>query len=214
MISRDLLRSHEIEGLHVGCRNQLLPGWLNVDITERVSAVGTDVGTTGLRRLDSGAYFLRHDASQPFPLESGAFQKIFSEHMIEHLTLSHGAKWLTEMFRVLAPGGVLRLSTPDLGKYVEGYLDPESRFYKAHREQLMDEHFGVPARKSWMLNQIFMLWEHRWIYDFEEIIYAGQQAGFRRADIRRREYRLGALSGLDQPSRRDESLYVELTRDT
>jgi hypothetical protein len=33
-----------------------------------------------------------------------------------------GVAWLAEMRRLLAPGGVLRISTPDLEKYVRGYL--------------------------------------------------------------------------------------------
>lgn len=211
LVSSDWVRSHGLHGLHVGCRDELAPCWLNTDISPpAVPLTGPE-----LTALPNGGYFLRHDATKPFPIGDEAFELIYSEHFIEHLTLADGVTWLKEMRRLLAVGGVLRISTPDLKKYVEGYLDPEDTFFRAHRDRLETANVGVPRRKAWMMNQIFRQFGHRWIYDFEEIVYAATRAGFSPERVIRREYRVAhspALADMDRELRRDESLYVELTR--
>jgi SAM-dependent methyltransferase len=64
----------------------------------------------------------------PLPFEDGAFDVVFSSEVIEHV--ADTARWLSEVRRVLAPGGRLLLTTPDHGRLrlllggVERYCDP------------------------------------------------------------------------------------------
>jgi len=53
-----------------------------------------------------------HDASQPFPFPSGSFDLVFSSEALEHI--AHPAACVGEMRRVLRPGGILILKTPNL----------------------------------------------------------------------------------------------------
>ena len=41
---------------------------------------------------------------------------VYSEHMFEHVLPMDGAAFLKESYRILKPGGVLRVVTPDLEK--------------------------------------------------------------------------------------------------
>jgi predicted SAM-dependent methyltransferase len=69
------------------------------------------------------------------------------------------------------------------------------------------------ARRAVMVNQIFRFYGHRWLYDHDELRYWAEHAGFAGEDIvvcGYREGRVPELCALDQPFRRDESLYVEL----
>ena len=54
--------------------------------------------------------------------------------------------------------------------------------YATHREQLarlrMFREQEVPERPAWMLNQIFFMWGHKWIYDFEEVRHVAELAGW------------------------------------
>src|SRR5205823_12322625 len=118
---------------------------------------------------------------------------------------------------VLAPGGLLRLTTPDLRRYVEGYA-ADGRFFAKHRRRVKLA-IGVappmPARPAFMFNQIFYLYGHRWIYDAEELRYVLSQAGFDPVLMRVCAYREGArpdVAALDQTFRNDETLYVEITK--
>jgi predicted SAM-dependent methyltransferase len=77
-----------------------LAGWLN-----------TDVDPKGI-----GVYYL--DAGKPFPIQDQSFDYIFNEHLIEHFTYRDGLRVLQECYRVLKPGGAIRIATPDMDKII------------------------------------------------------------------------------------------------
>ena len=80
--------------LHVGCGNQRLEGWVNVDVQDLPAVdVVADV-TRGLRFRDVDA--------------------VFAEHFLEHLPIEGALRFLGEVHRALAPDGRLRLTTPNL----------------------------------------------------------------------------------------------------
>lgn len=62
------------------------------------------------------------DATAPWPFEDAALELVYADNMIEHVPLAAGRAMFAEAFRCLRPGGVMRLVTPDLAKYVEMYL--------------------------------------------------------------------------------------------
>src|SRR5206468_3129084 len=144
-------------------------------------------------------FYLEHDATKQFPFESRSFDWVYSEHFIEHLEHDTAISWLKDVRRMLRPGGLMRLTTPDLALYVKGYLDNTSRFFHEHSKRV--RHLcpnGAPARRAWMLNQIFYFWEHRWLYDFDEILHTAKRAGFAPASVTRSSFRQGRLSELCQ----------------
>ncbi len=218
----DALRAAGVAGLNFGCGDVLVPGWINADLNPQRDARGTRSQRgrlVVLERPDAELLYLEQDALEPFPFEAGALDWIFSEHFIEHVPAAEAIRWLREMRRLLRPGGILRVSTPDLARYVEGYLDPAGGFFAEHRTRLEHRHREtggpdrLPDRSAWMVNQIFRLWGHEWIYDFAELVHAGRRAGFRADAIERRSFRNGAepaLAALDQEWRSDETVYVEM----
>lgn len=80
--------------LHIGCGQQSIPGWINID-------------NQGLPGVDQ-VLDVRHGL--PFSGVVG----IYAEHFLEHLGLDDGLDFLRECRRVLGPEGTLRLSTPNL----------------------------------------------------------------------------------------------------
>jgi predicted SAM-dependent methyltransferase len=229
--SAELLEDLGLNGLHCGCGKRLRPGWLNVDMWQIEEAESTSTSDR-IARFGEDHYYLRHDLSEPFPVGDQSFDWIYSEHLIEHLGLKQAVTWLEEMRRLLKPGGGLRLTTPDLKRYVDGYLDPSGEFYAAHRSRLTglpkmmksnrrraeeDVVEGeLPERRAWMFNQIFRYWSHKWIYDFEEVRYVAVQAGFAPESVVECSFgegRSAEACSLDNPVRIDESLYVEIIRD-
>lgn len=177
--------------LNLGCGLDWRDGWLNADL-----------GLTGDIHLD---------ASRRFPFPDNFFTMIFSEHMLEHLPEPAAAVCLRECQRVLQPGGVLRLSTPDLAQTVRKYLAPleETKADRAIAAEVTSWKYprGLPTPAQW-LNDGFYLWEHRHLYDEQDLTQALQRAGF--ADIRR----YGPSTGEPEPSARlesriDDSLVVE-----
>lgn len=201
-----------IEGLQVGCRESLHDGCLNTDIVHLTNEAGEQTDAGGLFSV-GGAYYFEHDATAPFPLPDDFLQFVFSEHFIEHISQEEACQWLSEMYRVLRPGGLIRLSTPDLGIYCRGYVDPDKAFLNAHHEvlqQLSDK--PVPKRPAPLINQIFYLFGHRFIYDFEELQWMLQGAGFNQSSIQNCSFRQGSMPEValrDLEIRSDESVYIE-----
>jgi predicted SAM-dependent methyltransferase len=220
---RALIEQLGLRGIHVGCGPNVRRHWLNTD--RRVFA-DPDGGVSPPDRIVRATheryrerYFLSHDAREPYPVEDESFEFAYSEHFIEHVPLDSAIAWLREIRRLLRPGGFLRLSTPDLRRYVEGYLDPEGSFFAEHREVLRHipqfRESGVPDRRGFMVNQIFRYFEHQWIYDLEEIRAAAAAAGFAPDAVTECSFQNGRLPEvvkLDQASHNDESLYVEIER--
>ncbi len=80
--------------LHIGCGQEAIPGWINVD----------NRALPGVDRV--------LDIRKGLPYSGVA--AIYAEHFLEHLGLDEGLAFLKECRRALAPEGVLRLSTPNL----------------------------------------------------------------------------------------------------
>jgi predicted SAM-dependent methyltransferase len=213
-----LMEELGLGGIHCGSARRLAPGWVNTDRLHLKAWDETQTEPGRLACAEGSLYYLEFDSREPYPFEEAAFQWAHAEHFIEHLTLDEAIGWMTDVRRILKPGGHLRLSTPDLRLYVEGYLDHGNGFFAEHRERLTGSRAfreeGVPDRPAWMINQIFYKWGHRWIFDLEEIRFAGEQAGFDPAGVVERSFTEGSVAevaSMDIPGRNDESIYVELT---
>ena len=76
--------------LHLGCGDKHIDGWENHDI---------DV-----------------DITQPLPFATGSASLVFCEHCVEHITHQQAWRFFEECFRVLAPGGTVRIAVPDLAQ--------------------------------------------------------------------------------------------------
>jgi predicted SAM-dependent methyltransferase len=90
--------------LNLGCGERYHPDWINVDM----AAAGPGVIVANLRR------------GIPFP--DGDFGVVYHSHLLEHLQRRDAEQLIAECFRVLRPGGVVRIVVPDLEATVREYL--------------------------------------------------------------------------------------------
>jgi SAM-dependent methyltransferase len=82
----------------------------------------TNLKFSALPHPENGA--VRHyDILQALPFPEDTFDSVYALHIIEHLTPEEGRKFMAEVFRVLRPGGIFRVSTPDLESIVRAYLE-------------------------------------------------------------------------------------------
>ena len=109
-----LVRRHgprQGRALEVGCGLGHLLTWL----TDRYQVTGTDVNPWALdearRNVPQGQFF-QLSAQDMHPLEDASFQIMIAKHVVEHLPEPDQA--LREFSRLLAPGGLLLLATPNL----------------------------------------------------------------------------------------------------
>lgn len=146
--------------IHVGANRFEIEGWLNTDIRP------------------TARYYL--DASALLPMPDASVDRIFGEHFIEHLDLETGRQFVREARRVLRPGGVLRLATPDLEGFVAVYREAGDlqKSLLTHLANRGGRDFGSTAAS--LLNQQFYGWRHRYLYDYETIQALLVETGFGR----------------------------------
>jgi predicted SAM-dependent methyltransferase len=175
--------------INLGCGPSALEGWVNVDI-----ARGAHIDV--IWDLRSGL---------PFSDESCAV--IFSEHVIEHLSKEDAFELLRECHRILQRGGVLRLSTPDAGRYLRSYAG-DGEFLR---------HPEFPQEVETPLDRINIMMreggQHLWVYDSASLCLLLRRAGFTSCI----EQQFGVsqhprMQNIDLEYRAFESLYIEAVK--
>lgn len=147
--------------LHFGSGAYHIDGWINVDLIGERPDVAADLA-----------------AALPFASESADY--IHTEDFLEHVDLEQGRTFLRECFRILRPGGVMRLLTPDLDALVRSvYLDRERR----HIAWCANS-FGTATPAEALNMHLRMNGDHRFVYDDELLARELQAAGFRVRRVR------------------------------
>jgi SAM-dependent methyltransferase len=170
---RRYLESHQDRKLHLGCGTNVLPGWLNTD------------------QFQGDASIVYVDVTETFPFPDGSFDFIMAEHIIEHVQRRDAVTMLRECHRVLRPNGVLRIGTPDLPKYLGIYGPSPSEIERKCLREISDNwifpafhkagHYAPAAgdyNPIYLVNDIFMNYEHRFIYDYALLERMCREAGF------------------------------------
>ena len=158
----EYLSGTKITKLNIGAGTVAQPGWLNTDLVPVHSTI-----------------FVMN-AAKRFPFRDNAFDFVASEHMIEHLTFRDGLKMLHECHRVLKPGGRIRIATPDLSKFVSLFSTDPEEIQKRYQDWIMRT-FLPDIRGShptFVMNNIFYNWGHRFIYDEQILGNAMKISGF------------------------------------
>jgi SAM-dependent methyltransferase len=151
-VARELQRTPRV--LDVGCGE----GYFTAELAHRgAAAVGADVSCEALRRareLHPELELRALPSLGPWPLADADFDVVWAGETIEHV--ADTAAWLSELRRVLRPGGALLLSTPAHGRALvlalallprrfDRHFDPRGdhlRFYSARTLRALLEDFG------------------------------------------------------------------------
>ncbi len=159
---RNYLGKSSAPKLQIGTGTNYLDGWLNTDIEPISKQI---------------AYM---DASTRFPFEDNTFESVFSEHNIEHLSFKGGQIMLSEILRVLKPGGRVRIVHPDLARLLELYgaehSDVQARYMKWMTDRFQPE---VGAYDDvHVINHTLRFAGHQFFYDRRLFMQCLEKAGF------------------------------------
>ena len=175
--------------VNLGCGSKALDGWINLDAAR---APHIEV-----------VWDLRYGL--PFPSESCT--AIFGEHVIEHIPRTDVVTLIAECHRALQPGGVLRVSTPDAGRFLRSYCGDQNLLH--------DSRFPEAAETA--MDRVNMMMRehgtHLWVYDAESLTLLLRKAGF--TNVAQQEFHRSShprMQEIDSPEREFESLYVEATK--
>lgn len=146
--------------LHLGCGKRDIPGFTNVDICD----------------LPHIHYRQNADDLSMFPDES--VELIYASHLLEYFDRTEARDVLKEWWRVLMPGGTLRIAVPDFEALVRAYqLDGAI-------ERILGPLFGRMAVPTPAGEQIIY---QKTVYDLRSLSALLESAGF--THVRRYEWR-------------------------
>lgn len=91
--------------VNLGCGSHYHPDWINIDI------------------VATGPRVIAHDLSSGIPLSDKSCNVVYHSHVLEHLRRENGLQFLQECYRVLKPGGIIRVAVPDLEMICRLYLE-------------------------------------------------------------------------------------------
>jgi predicted SAM-dependent methyltransferase len=152
--------------LHIGSGGQTLDGWVDIDVAPAPLAMNLKWG---------------------LPFGAGAADYVFLCHVLEHFFYpAEALALLTDVHRVLAAGGVLRIVVPDIEKCLRAYAENDEVFFK-NRQQTWDwwpeaetrlEDFLAYAGAGPSPGRLFAA--HKFGYDLETLSHLLKRAGFQR----------------------------------
>jgi predicted SAM-dependent methyltransferase len=152
----------------------------------------------------------RRDVRRGLDHPDGSVQFIYSSHLIEHLARWQALQLLRECRRVLAPGGAVRIATPDLAALIAGYLAGETPAGGTPADSFMASLLTFTERPEnaarRVLRRLYTA-PHQWLYDEASLSALFREAGF--TAPKRRAFRDSALPDLNVLELRDESLFIE-----
>ncbi|MEJ8568785.1 class I SAM-dependent methyltransferase [Elongatibacter sediminis] len=163
--------------INLGSGHWKLPGWVNVDL-DRDS------------RPDVCA-----DLSAGLPFRDRCADYMHTEDFIDQLDLEHARRFLRECHRILRPGGVIRVLTPDVEQLARMYLDDPDGL-----KALWRDHVGVPLRyetPAEILNVGMRFAGHTFLYDAETFAELATDCGFRAERVGFNQSGREPLRGLD-----------------
>lgn len=163
------LKKASVPKLHIGCGPFVIEGWLNTDVQCNYPEVSY---------LNAGKLY-------PFP--DNSFEYIFSEHLFEHLSIVEQTVMLEECYRILKPGGRVRLAMPNLHFIMDLYNHPNKEYNRKYLEwsyRLFGIRKDTPKVSEvdypiHVINNFFHLWGHQFIHTPESLERMACEIGFK-----------------------------------
>lgn len=183
--------------LNVGCGKNIKPDFICLDYTWRP---GIDVCW---------------DITKPLPFDDAKIEGLFSEHCLEHISYSECNFALKEFFRILKPGGIVRIIVPDGGLYLDLYVKArngqcvEFPYLGKVGKQDLAEDSRIKFTPMMAVNRVFRGYGHQFAYDYDTLAALLASAGF--INVERVGFSRGARQELliDSEYRAPQSLYIE-----
>jgi predicted SAM-dependent methyltransferase len=115
--------------LNLGCGSFVHEEWINVDF------------------VSSNPLVFAHNLLEGIPLPDNDFDAVYHSHVLEHFSRSGALPFLYECFRVLKPGGILRVVIPDLESIAREYLQ--------WKEQAQAGDRTAAANYDWIMLELY-----------------------------------------------------------
>lgn len=114
--------------LNLGCGSVRPEGWINTDSSLNANIQKIPIIGNGITRLfnpikynDSNVVYM--NLNKRWKYNDNSVEIVYASHLFEHLTLKSANLFLSEAYRCLKPGGIIRIVVPDLYQICKRYTE-------------------------------------------------------------------------------------------
>lgn len=125
-ISKNLANS---KLLNLGCGQRYHSSWVNIDFKSDSTEV------------------IAHDLGKGLPFEPNSFDVIYHSHLLEHFSKEYARLFMKDCYRILRPGGIIRVVVPD--------LETIARLYVLLLEKSLKGDEEAQNRYEWIMLELF-----------------------------------------------------------
>ncbi len=141
-----------------------------------------------------------YNLSKGIPFKDNSVDVVYHSHLIEHLDKDVAKKFLIEIKRVLKPGGIIRISTPDFERYCRDYIEhydkvtlgkSDKKNHEKFFDRILEQSVRREASGAKKQNKILRVVEnfflgdarkrgetHQWMYDKVSLSHLLEIIGF------------------------------------
>lgn len=210
--------------INIGCGQTPTHGWYNYDNSFSIriarypilAKLLMSLGILNKHQMGYIEYVLNNnilwaDATKCIPVPDESIDVIYTSHMIEHLDRDEVKLFLSEAYRVLVHGGIIRVVVPDIKKQVSIYNENNDA------DVLIDHMYLSKSKNKTLLSKFIYLFvgdrHHKWMYDGASLARLLSSAGFMSCTVQPAGSTIINDPGeLNLREREDESVYVEAIR--
>lgn len=200
--------------LHIGCGLITPDSWLNLDgswnakiakhsIIKKILKIMHLVPESQLN-IDWSSEIFIYNIQKPLPFKDDSFETVYASHLLEHLYLKNTREFLSECFRVIKPGGILRIMVPNLRKLCENYMDDKNilagdKFIDSlNMVEKSEQKKGLFYKVYGLLTNFH---SHKWMYDGKSLSFYFHEAGF--SEIKEMNRHNSRIKNIEEVEKRD-----------
>lgn len=94
----------ETKYLNLGCGSRFIESWVNIDF------------------VSHSPYVIAHNLLSGIPLPDNSVDVVYHSHVLEHFPKDSAGPFIRECYRVLKPGGIIRIAVPELEQLARNYI--------------------------------------------------------------------------------------------
>ena len=145
--------------INLGCASRLIDGYLNID-TDSLDDIKKRYPLT---QISSECKFLQGNFFE-LDFADSSIEEIRADSLIEHLSFKEERKFFYRCYKLLKPGGLLYIETPDFEWTVKTWLkanDDWKDFYRDDDEAIQSKHwfgtysYGFDNKWGYLMASIF-----------------------------------------------------------
>ena len=94
----------ELPYINLGCGTTFHKDWTNVDF------------------VSHSEFVMSHNLLNGIPFSDNSFEFVYHSHVLEHMPKKYAPEFIGECYRILKPGGIIRVAIPDLEQIAKNYI--------------------------------------------------------------------------------------------